>query len=185
MPVAAGTALREGGRLGVAALAMAASLAAPAAAWPRRPCVDCDVPFQWDDPEDAPPAADNPPLPQGFVLTYRIKHGQAAGPANPLNRYAEVGAALAACWASSATTEDWRDVTLRFSFRRDGSINGVPRVQHIEAPGDAPALEKLKTSFLSTLDHCTPLRFSSSLGQAIAGQIFAIRFIQAKDNDHG
>ena len=171
-------------RLG-AALILAVAGAAPAGAWTHRRCLDCDIPFQWDDPQDAPSFSDSPPLPQGFVLTYRIRHGDAPGPSGPIDRYAEVGAALAACWATNGATGDWREVTLRFSFRRDGSINGIPRVQHLDAPGDAGAMDKLRSAFLSTLDRCTPLRFAPSLGQAIAGQIFAIRFLLAKDNPHG
>lgn len=140
-----------------------------------------DIPFQWDDHAN-PPFSENPPLPQGFVLTYTVRHGSQPRPKGPLNRYADVGRALAACWASSdATTKDWREVTLRLSFKRDGSINGVPRVQYINAPGDASTLSNLRSGFLSTLGQCAPLTFSPSLGAAIAGQIFSIRFVQAKD----
>ncbi len=142
-----------------------------------------DIPFGWDDRgSGGPPASQNFPYSQGFVLTYTVRHTDEARPGGALSRYAEVGKALAGCWSSSdATRKDWHEMTLRVSFKRDGSINGIPRIQHLDAPGDAGEHSKLQSDFIATLDQCAPLRFTPALGAAIAGQIFAIRFIQAKD----
>ena len=139
-----------------------------------------DIPFQWDD--NGPPASDNPPLPQGVVLTVpvgadgRTKLGPA--PAT-LERYAAVAAALGECWvAPSADNDHWGEITLRVSFKRDGSVNGIPRVIYPAGSADAGKAAGLKSSLLGALSHCAPLHVSPSLGNAIAGQIFAISFIQ-------
>ena len=154
------------------------------------PCPDCDepdqtdIPFQWDDGAQLPPEI--APYPQGFALTVPVTPGLAlpADGSRSLDRYAEVAAALGRCWSPLLDAADakWRDVTLRVSFRRDGSLNGVPRIVHVSAPADPDATERGRRSLLAALGRCTPLTFTPSLGRAIAGQIFAIRFVQQRNS---
>jgi hypothetical protein len=144
------------------------------------PCIDCDGSF---GREDETPFSDNPPLPEGFVLTVPVggdrEPDEAPSPA-VLNRYPEVAGALSRCFdpAASLGTRSWGEITLRVSFKRDGSVNGIPRIIYPAAPSDPALATELKSSLLSALAHCTPLHLSPSLGGAIAGQIFAIRFTQ-------
>ncbi len=181
----AGWGLRSAATLVSSAILCAAALPALAQ---YGPCWDCDepdataIPFQWEDGAQAPPEI--APYPQGFALTVPVTPG-ATPPGNPgrsLDRYAEVATALGRCWSPLLDAADarWRDVTLRVSFRRDGSVNGVPRIVHVSAPADPEAMERGRRSLLAALGRCTPLAFSPSLGRAIAGQIFAIRFVQQR-----
>ena len=165
------------GIAGVAALAAALPPAAPAFA--RHLCRygDCALPWGWDD-EPAPPV--EPSYPQGFVLTIQMPPGPARRPGSVLNRYPEIGAALSACWDPSAAVGGarWGAITLRVSFKRDGSVNGIPKIVYVAGEADKSVDADLRRSLLEALAHCTPLALSPSLGQAIAGQIFAIRFTQ-------
>ncbi len=112
------------------------------------------------------------PLSHGFHLTVPIDNKPKAPP--QLNRAYEVGRALGACWTPPLDL-NWTIITLRLSFKRDGSVNGEPRIPFSDA-GSAQQNSDLAHSLLAALKSCTPLPFSPSLGSAIAGEIFAISF---------
>ena len=64
------------------------------------------------------------------------------------------------------------------SFRRDGSIFGKPRITYIKAAGGTDGEAALATSiYAAAIAACSPLRFTPSLGAAIAGRTFLIRFV--------
>ena len=141
----------------------------------------CDVPWAWDD--NRIPPAEPLPYPQGFALTVLVPPGpraQAVAARLPLDRYGQVADALARCWDPSAAVGDkhWGAVTVRVSFKRDGSVNGVPRITYVDPLVDRSATADLRASLLSALSRCAPLPFTASLGGAIAGQVFTIRFVQ-------
>ena len=145
----------------------------------RRHCWDCDIPFGW---EDGNSFSDNPPLPEGFVLTVQVgaSHSGSSPASSALDRYSDVARALGACWdpAEVVGAGRWGAVTLRASFKRDGTINGVPRVVALSPEAEPAKVADLKASLMAALSRCTPLHFTPALGNAIAGQIFAIRFVQ-------
>ncbi len=125
---------------------------------------------------------DAPFLPHGFELTEEVGGSgpRSAVPAT-LNHFAEVGQALDACFRPLATTP-WSSVTLRISFKRDGSVFGQPLLPYIDA-GTEQQKSDLARSLLAALKSCTPLHLSPSLGAAIAGEIFAIRFLHTRTDD--
>ena len=118
---------------------------------------------------------DDVALPHGFSLTVPFGRGGAPPVPATLNRFREVGPALAACWTPPAAAP-WSAVTVRLAFRRDGTIYGVPRVPFVGAA--TPEIKsELAQSLLAALKTCKPLPFSPSLGAAVAGEIFAIRLV--------
>lgn len=144
-----------------------------------------------NDPEDEPPLVVEPsprpqnlPYTEGFVLDVSTPTVDDDLPPQKLttvlNRYRQVADTLAQCWSPPVTFDDrrWEQVTLRVSFRRDGTINGLPRIPHAAEGLTQAARSDLTQSLTSALRRCTPLTFSPALGAAVAGQIFAIRFIQ-------
>jgi hypothetical protein len=158
--------------LAMAALAVAGTAPAPTQALYRKHCRFCGPPWFYPEPE-----IDVPSLPHSFVLTVPVGGpGERSAPSR-LDRYADVGSALGACWKPAADVDGkpWRAVTIRVAFKRDGTIFGLPRIPFADA-GSAQAKADLAQSLLGALQHCTPLPFSPSLGAAIAGEIFAIRF---------
>lgn len=137
---------------------------------------------------DASPRLGPAPFPQGFVLDVPIKPDEREGNGgkNPgqLTRYRQIADALAACWHPPAEFDDhrWNQVTLRVSFKRDGTVNGLPRIPYTDEGLTTEARSDLRTSLIAALNACVPLSLSPSLGSAIAGQIFALRFTE-QDQD--
>lgn len=139
-----------------------------------------DLPFQWD--LGRAPSVGNVPYPEGFALTVPVGPDEQPAKTAPLDRYVDVAHALGRCWSSALAGGRWTDATLRVSFKRDGAVNGVPRVVHVSDAADRQTESGVRTSLLQALTHCAPLPFSPSLGKAVAGQIFAIRFVQTRNS---
>ncbi len=138
--------------------------------------------------EATPPPDEEPiepgPLPHGFILTEAVGSGERPRVPSPLTRFRDVGSALAACW-TFPTSLAWGSITLRVAFTRDGAVYGLPRIPYVDAQsGDARAA--LTRSLSGALKSCTPLPLSHRLGAAVAGEIFAIRFVNqgAHDDRH-
>ncbi len=168
----------------IATAAWLASGAGPAFAGHRRvapTCPDgaCDIPWAWDD--NGVPPAEEPPYPHGFALTVPVPpRPQPVAARNAINRYTEVAEAIGRCWDPSAAVGNrhWGAITVRVSFKRDGSVYGVPRITYVDPLADKSAAADLRASLLQALARCAPLPFTPALGSAIAGEVFTIRFIQ-------
>ena len=115
------------------------------------------------------------PAPHGFIVTVRVGGSDRPARATSLGRFVEVGPALGACWTPPPDLP-WNAITMRVAFRRDGTVYGVPRIPFVGA-ASADAKTRLAESLLAALKTCTPLPFSPSLGSPVAGEIFAIRFV--------
>ena len=86
----------------------------------------------------------------------------------------DIARSMLACWRAP---HEGDEVTLRMSFRRDGSVFGKPRMTYMRAAGGPDGEAELANSVYAAISACTPLRFTPSLGAAIAGRIFLIRFV--------
>ena len=64
----------------------------------------------------------------------------------------------------SARLENGVDLTLRFSFKRDGSLNGEPKVSYFNLRGDTEAERRNAEAVSQALDHCLPVSISDALG---------------------
>ena len=87
----------------------------------------------------------------------------------------DIGAAIEACWHPPAGSKG-SSVTLRFGFKRDGSLLGPPRPAAIAVKGDDKARKTYVEAAVKAVKDCTPLAFSPDLAKGMAGQIFAISF---------
>jgi hypothetical protein len=120
------------------------------------------------------PYATDTCLPAGvpnFTMTRTL--GASVAPAGLLDRPVEVPDAIASCWRPPAGAS--RQITLRVAFSAAARPLGA-KITYVAAP-DAKAKADLKASLLGALQDCAALRFTPSLGKAIAGRPFAIRFI--------
>lgn len=95
--------------------------------------------------------------------------------AEPLKTMDEVGAALLACWNAPPGTNG-SSVTLSFSFKRDGSLMGKPRPTAISVKGDANTRKAFVDAAVAAAQRCTPLSFSPTIDQGIAGSVFTLQF---------
>jgi len=102
---------------------------------------------------------------------------------SPANTLIEMWSQFRYC-LRSARLENGVDLTLRFSFKRDGSLNGEPKVSYFNLRGDAEAERRSAEAVSRALDHCLPVSISDALGSAIAGRPMWIRFHgQRKDRE--
>jgi hypothetical protein len=126
------------------------------------------------DPENRPPLPEDFSVARPFVP--QEKPRTAPDPAE-FNLPRDVPGRLAACWVPPPmpANQVWQ-VTVRLSFTRGGEVIGTPATPWLDAPTSAEK-RALRVSLLAAIRACTPLRFTASLGKAIAGRIFAIRFI--------
>lgn len=97
----------------------------------------------------------------------------AGGPT--LDRLDQIGPALGACWSAPPGYGDVT-VTIRLSLKADGAIHGEPRITFSTPIGDAQRKRRLQSHALQSILDCTPLPLSPSLGRAVAGRIFILRF---------
>jgi hypothetical protein len=97
------------------------------------------------------------------------------GFAAELKSVTDVGKALEACWHPPADSKD-SSVTLRFGFKRDGSLLGPPQPTSVQVKGDDKARKAFVDAAIKAMTACTPLSFSSELARGMAGQIFALSF---------
>jgi len=95
-----------------------------------------------------------------------------------INFPGQISSRIVRCWTPPQTdTPQAIEVTVRLSFSRAGAVIGVPRVTFVKAPAEPGLRQLVAASILAAVKACTPLNFTPSLGAAIAGQIFAIRFM--------
>jgi len=96
----------------------------------------------------------------------------------PINLPGQISSQIVRCWTPPQTdTPQAIEVTVRLSFSRAGAVIGVPRATFVKAPAEPGLRQLVVASILAAVKACTPLNFTPSLGAAIAGQIFAIRFM--------
>lgn len=128
---------------------------------------------------------DMPPYPTGFVFNVVKRGADVGAPAHVVAaRPRDVADRLAACWRPpAAASRQAREITLRLQFARTGAVIGEAKVTYVRTSGEAGARAQMMRSIRSALADCVPLRFTPSLGNAIAGYPFAIRFIAAGAED--
>ena len=102
-----------------------------------------------------------------------------AAPADPLRNMDEVAATLQACWKPPSGSED-SFVTMKFSFRRDGSLFGRPLPAIISVVGDEKARQQFIEAAIRAIEKCSPLDFAPALAEGIGGQVFMMRFAAQK-----
>ncbi|MBX9932922.1 MAG: hypothetical protein K2Y56_15505 [Methylobacterium sp.] len=73
--------------------------------------------------------------------------------------------------AASAGSE----VTVLFSIKRDGSLQGQPRITHSKLMGDEAAQKEFLSAALGGIARCFPLSITDGLGGAVAGRPLRLR----------
>jgi hypothetical protein len=72
------------------------------------------------------------------------------------------------------------DITVIVSFNREGAILGHPRITYESQQATDNDRLQYRIAVMETLQRCTPLPFTESLGGAVAGRPFAIPFRNKK-----
>ena len=95
--------------------------------------------------------------------------------ASPANTLMEMWSQFRFC-LRSAHIDKGVDLTLRFSFKRDGTLNGKPTISYFNLPADTELEHRNAEAIAHVIDHCLPVSISDALGNAIAGRPMWIRF---------
>ncbi len=108
----------------------------------------------------------------------KARFGQGVSPEGPITTLTGVTDALKGCWRwpPADQIQTGMELTIVLSFRRNGEIFG----SHItyQSPGVSEGERALYHAALEQiLLLCSPMPITESLGHAIAGKQFAIRFI--------
>jgi hypothetical protein len=128
-------------------------------------------------------------MPAALALTFAgTARAQSEADEPSINLPGQISSWIVRCWTPPRTDPPQAiEVTVRLSFSRAGAVIGAPRVTFVKAPAEPGMKQLVAASILAAVKACTPLKFTPSLGAAIAGQIFAIRFISlpvtGKQND--
>lgn len=95
--------------------------------------------------------------------------------AAPIQSMDEAGTAILACWTPPARSNG-SSVTLSFSFKRDGTLIGPPQPTDINVKGGSEAERRFIDAAIGAIERCTPLEFSPTLAEGVAGQVFTMQF---------
>jgi len=123
------------------------------------------------------------PLGQDLQLTIDTSTPPPGTPEGDVDTLSGLFKALRACWTPPKEDEarSGMQVSVRFSFKRNGDVFGSPRWTYTtpDAPDDARKL--YRDAITSSIARCTPLHLTKGLGGAIAGRPIAVRFVENRD----
>lgn len=157
----------------------------PCSVFSRRPCTPtfCSV-FNHGPciPEIFYPYGENLQL---TVQTVPTKDDEAKyqQPDHDLDTIGDLFAKLRSCWEPPPADEahEGMQMSVRFSFKKSGELIGPPRMTFATAGVPADIRETYLKAINASLDACLPLRFTGSLGGALAGRPIAIRYVDNRE----
>jgi hypothetical protein len=104
-------------------------------------------------------------------------------PDHDLDTIGDLFAALRSCWSPppAENAREGMQMSVRFSFKRSGEIIASPRLTYATAGAPADIRDTYLKAINSSLDACMPLKFTGSLGGALAGRPIAIRYVDNRE----
>lgn len=104
-------------------------------------------------------------------------------PDHDLDSIGDLFAAIRSCWSppSGDLAREGMQMTVRFSFKKDGEMIAPPRLTYATSGASADTRAAYLKAINSSLDACLPLKFTSNLGGALAGRPIAIRYVDNRD----
>ncbi|MCA6120447.1 hypothetical protein J6500_00810 [Bradyrhizobium sp. WSM 1704] len=114
-------------------------------------------------------------------LVWLALTANAAAESERLDSIKDIVLAIHRCWRPPPADKAGPiDITVIVSFNRAGAILGHPRISYeTQGATDNDRLQ-YRLAVMETLQRCTPLPFTESLGGAVAGRPFAIPFRNKK-----
>jgi hypothetical protein len=87
---------------------------------------------------------------------------------------------LLSCWKPPQRASAAIDITVLVSFDRSGNILGHPKITYESEQATDNDRLLYRIAVMETLQRCTPMPFTESMGGASAGRPFAIQFKNRK-----
>ena len=106
-----------------------------------------------------------------------------ARPDHDLDTIGDLFAELRSCWSppSAETAKQGMQMTVRFSFKRDGRIIAAPRLTFATVGASADTRATYLKAINASLEGCVPLKLTDSFGGALAGRPIAIRYVDNRE----
>jgi hypothetical protein len=128
------------------------------------------------------------PYGENLQLTIETVHSQDdtakyQKPDHDLDSIGDLFAQLRTCWSPppAETAREGMQMSVRFSFKRSGEIIASPRMTFATAGASADVRETYLKAINASLNACMPLKFTDSLGGALAGRPIAIRYVDNRE----
>jgi hypothetical protein len=104
-------------------------------------------------------------------------------PDHDLDNIGDLFAELRSCWSPPPpdVAKEGMQMSVRFSFKRSGEMIGPPRITYATKGVPADVRDTYLKAINASLDACIPMKFTSSLGGALAGRPIAIRYVDNRD----
>jgi hypothetical protein len=104
-------------------------------------------------------------------------------PDHDLDNIGDLFAQLRSCWTppQAETAKAGMQITVRFSFKRSGDMMGPPRLTFATAGVPVDVRDTYLKAINSSLHACVPLKFTDSLGGALAGRPIMIRYVDNRE----
>jgi hypothetical protein len=104
-------------------------------------------------------------------------------PDHDLDSIGDLFAQLRTCWSPPPpeSAREGMQMSVRFSFKRSGEIIASPRMTFATSGASADIRDTYFKAINASLDACMPLKFTDSLGGALAGRPIAIRYVDNRE----
>ena len=116
-------------------------------------------------------------------ILIRGTNANPARPAAPVNTLRELSAAFAACWSPPPADGERGpiDVIFQVSFKRSGELFGKPRIVEFVRPVTPEERGRYYAAVAEAIDRCSQMPFTEQMGGAVAGRVFRVNFIDARN----
>jgi hypothetical protein len=122
---------------------------------------------------------------QGMLMSIELRsdNPRPRRPVGQVNDLIQIQAALADCWRFPPVDEGRApvDVIFTVSFKRSGELFGKPRVVKFSRELSDAERGRFYQAVVEAIDRCAPMPFTDSMGGAVAGRTFHIRFIDSRN----
>jgi hypothetical protein len=110
------------------------------------------------------------------LLLWSMSSGYAAS--DQVDNIKEAFARFRTCWKPPPARRANPDVAITaiVTFRRDGTILGHPKITYESENATDDDRLQYRIAVMEALQRCTPMPFTESMGGAVAGRPFAVRF---------
>jgi hypothetical protein len=113
-----------------------------------------------------------------LILAGSLGSGHAIAQGEEVPNLAAMSTWLKRCWQPPALPSGnaGMEITVQFTFKRDGSLLGHPRITYETRSATDDDRIVYRTAVMQALQRCVPIPFTHGMGEAIAGRPFTIRF---------
>jgi hypothetical protein len=119
----------------------------------------------------------------GFAVALLLPLSMASAQIGPdrVDNLHDMFARLRSCWKPPlASRANPVDITVIFSFNRDGNIFGRPKITYESDQATDNDRLLYRIAVMETLQRCTPMPFTESMAGAAAGRPFTVLFRSRK-----